>query len=259
MVKIIAVGDNCIDVYVDKNQVFAGGNSVNVAVYTQRLGHQSAYLGFVGNDDYGKYMIQALNQKDVNTSHVTIKKGATATTKVKIVNNNRILGDYDEGVLKDFQLNDNDIQYIHTFDVMISSIWSKIENQLHLIHIPIAFDFSDKWDSPLWRSVLPHIQFAFYSDDIHSLTEIKKFLIEKKEIGGNIIICTRGEKGSIAYDGQHFYEQGIISCSVVDTLGAGDSFIAGFLCDYFTNQSISQAMKAGAQNSAKTIVYQGAW
>lgn len=43
------------------------------------------------------------------------------------------------------------------------------------------------------------------------------------------MVVTRGEKGSMAYDGEKFYYGGIVPCEVVDTMGAGDSFIAGFL------------------------------
>ena len=38
-----------------------------------------------------------------------------------------------------------------------------------------------------------------------------------------------GENGSVAYDGKEFVVSGIVEADVVDTLGAGDSYIAGFL------------------------------
>ncbi|MFR5702099.1 MAG: hypothetical protein ACLUD0_09650 [Eubacterium ramulus] len=37
-IKIAAVGDNCVDVYDQTGEAFPGGNPVNVAVYTVRLG-----------------------------------------------------------------------------------------------------------------------------------------------------------------------------------------------------------------------------
>jgi len=257
MVRIAAVGDNCIDVY--EHGAYPGGNPVNVAVYTRRLGHQSAYIGAVGNDAYGTILLEALSKKEVDTSHVQVLEGNTATTQVTMIGQERILGDYDEGVFSQFTLSTDDKAFIQQFDLMVSGIWSRVENDLSDIHIPIAFDFADKWDSPLWEKVLPEIQFAFYSDDTHPLEQVKAFMIHAQKQGPEMIICTRGEHGSIAYDGQQFYEYGIISCPVVDTMGAGDSYIAGFLCDYFEHHDIHHAMEAGAKNSAVTIAYHGAW
>lgn len=44
-----------------------------------------------------------------------------------------------------------------------------------------------------------------------------------------------------------------------DTMGAGDSFIAGFLYGILNGLNVQDSMEAGAQNSAVTIGYQGAW
>ena len=58
-IRIAAAGDNCVDVYSDGN-VYPGGNPVNVAVYVARLGGESAYIGAVGTDKYGKIMLDAI-------------------------------------------------------------------------------------------------------------------------------------------------------------------------------------------------------
>jgi len=62
-IKIAAVGDNCIDLYVNTGEFYPGGNAVNVAVYVKRMNGDSSYTGVVGNDDYGKFMIASLNKK----------------------------------------------------------------------------------------------------------------------------------------------------------------------------------------------------
>ena len=57
----------------------------------------------------------------------------------------------------------------------------------------------------------------------------------------------------------HDYTQGSIPVKVVDTLGAGDSYIAGFLLSWLEGLPIPACMEAGAKNAAVTIAYQGAW
>ena len=89
--------------------------------------------------------------------------------------------------------------------------------------------------------------------------ELKKMLIDLHAKGPKVMVVTRGEKGSMAYDGEKFYYGGIVPCEVVDTMGAGDSFIAGFLYAICAGKGIQEAMADGAANSSVTIAYSGAW
>ena len=75
----------------------------------------------------------------------------------------------------------------------------------------------------------------------------------------SIVIVTRGDKGSIAYDGNSFTEFGIVECEVVDSMGAGDSYIAGFLIGILEGKSILECMEKGARSSCVTLGYFGAW
>lgn len=79
------------------------------------------------------------------------------------------------------------------------------------------------------------------------------------EQGAGMMIVTLGEQGSIAWDGRQFWRQAALEVKVVDTMGAGDSYIAGFLCAVANNNSLSQAMEQGTQSAARTIQYHGAW
>lgn len=69
--RIITVGDNCMDVYQASGKAYPGGNPVNVAVYLTGMGAKTAYLGWVGTDIYGEIMIQAIQDKGVDTSRIS--------------------------------------------------------------------------------------------------------------------------------------------------------------------------------------------
>ena len=130
-IRVAAIGDNCIDYYDSLNESYPGGNPVNVAVYIKRLGGESSYTGAVGTDSFGKIMISAIQNKGVDTSHVQVLDGKTAVTHVDIVDGDRVFGKYEEGVLADFKLREQDISFIkksfHLF---------RKKFQLHLI-LPI--------------------------------------------------------------------------------------------------------------------------
>ena len=59
-----------------------------------------------------------------------------------------------------------------------------------------------------------------------------------------------GEKGSLAYDGNEFYKYGIVPCDVVDTMGAGDSYIAGFLYAVCQGKSIPKPWRTERKTAA---------
>lgn len=128
--KIAAVGDNCMDVYDSLGTAYPGGNPVNVAVNFTRLGGQAAYLGAVGTDRYGDLMQDALKKKGVNLSHIHVIEGSTAITHVDMDGSNRVLGDYDPGVMDQFKLTDADIDFISGQDLMVSVVWGMVEHDL---------------------------------------------------------------------------------------------------------------------------------
>jgi fructoselysine 6-kinase len=260
--KIGTVGDNCMDVYKPSGEAFPGGNPVNVAVYCVRLGGSASYTGVVGSDDYGRLLKDALKDKNVDVSHVRELPGQTAITEVEIIDNDRVFGDYDEGVLEQFVLTDEDIDFLASHDIVVSGIWGKIEKSLGTIKckdVPIAFDFATKLDHPLVEEIISHIDYAFFSYDEGEDDFIKGYMKTMQAQGPQLIVVTMGEKGSMVYDGKSFYRYGIVPCEVVDTMGAGDSYIAAFICGILQKKTIEECMEMGAKNSSLTIQYQGAW
>lgn len=260
--KLVAVGDNCIDYYEKTDQAYPGGNAVNVAVYFHRNGGESAYIGAVGSDSFGKILLNGLKEKGVDTSHVHIENGTTAITQVELINGDRVFGDYNEGVMESFKLKEEDYDFIKNCDIVVSGFWGHVHHDFKGFHrsgIKTAFDFATKLEDDLVEEIIPYVDYAFFSYDGENINWIKEYMKKLHRFDSQMIVVTRGDKGSIVYDGKGFYKSGIIPCQVVDTIGAGDSFIAGFLMGSLNKLSILERMKMGAEASAETIVYNGAW
>ncbi len=260
--RLAAVGDNCMDVYKNLGKAFPGGNPVNVAVYFVRLGGEASYTGAVGTDKYGQLMIDALKTKHVDISHVKIIQGNTAITQVELVNGERIFGDYDEGVLSKFCLSDADIKFLCGHDLFVTGLWGKVEHDLARIKrngTPIAFDCATRPDDPIVDIAIESVDYLFYASDDGDTPELREKMKNLYARGPKIVIATLGEQGSVAYDGEKFTVYGIVPCKVVDTMGAGDSYIAGFLRGILEKKSLQECMHMGAANSSITLGYNGAW
>ncbi|TYP79381.1 fructoselysine 6-kinase [Paenibacillus methanolicus] len=259
--RIVTVGDNCMDVYLATGKAYPGGNPVNVAVYLQALGAETAYIGWVGDDAYGEIMIEAIRGKGINTSHMLRKAGNTAVTDVEMVGNDRKFGDYDEGVMAAFSLTAEEIEFVQGFQLVHAGIWGHADSYYPSFKkrgLLTSFDFSDHLDSELVQTLMPYVDFPFFSysqDDAY----IRGLLREAKQRGAKVAVATLGENGSLAFDGEQFYRQGIVEVNVIDTMGAGDSFIAGFVYGTVEGRSIQNCLALGAQTAAKTIGYFGAW
>lgn len=262
IINVATVGDNCIDFYDETGEAFPGGNPVNVAVYISRMEGNSSYIGPVGTDAYGRFMIDRIGEKGVDTSHIRVVDGRTAVTHVEIKDGDRVLGDYEEGVMADFKLTDEDIDFLSRHDLVVSGIWGMVESYLPRIKergVPIAFDFADKLDHEITQEAIAYVDYAFFSDESKSKRELQDFMKAARARGPKVVVVTRGERGSIAYDGEVFTEFGIVDCKVVDTMGAGDSYIAGFLMGILEGKSVVESMEKGAISSSVTIGYYGAW
>ena len=262
MKRIACIGDNCVDCYEETNERYPGGNPVNVSVYFQRLGTPSSYIGVVGNDDDGRMILDALKRKNVDVSHVRILDGKTATTRVQRINGDRVfLGD-DPGVVPQLDLTEEDLDFIAEHDLVVTGLWGYTEPFLPILKsrgIPIAYDGSDHPFLPQCEVGLKVAEYVFFSDDLSDEDQLRDRMLSIRALGPKVVVAMRGSHGSLALEGDRWESFGIIPCKVVDTMGAGDSYIAGFLNAYLAGSDLAECMKKGAENSALTIGYNGAW
>lgn len=261
MIQVGAVGDNCVDMYDNIGELYVGGNPVNVAVYIKRLGGEAIYAGVVGSDGYGKWVKEELNKKGVDVSMVKTIEGTTAISHIDLIEKERVFGEYEEGVLPKLYLTEEDLSKLADCDVVVSSVWSYAEHyfeKLKKLGAVTAMDFSTELDSEIIDVVGPYLDYAFFSFE-EGDKKLENFMKDIYQRIKGMVVVTRGEEGSVVYDGKEFIYHGIESCEVVDTLGAGDSFIAGFLYGMSEGLSIKESMIKGAKNSSVTIGYKGAW
>ena len=75
-----------------------------------------------------------------------------------------------------------------------------------------------------------------------------------------IVLFTKGENGSLIYnaDSDEFFEIPCVQANVVSTVGAGDSYSAAFLCEYFRSGDILKSGMAGADLSAFVVSHREA-
>ncbi|WP_312440888.1 fructoselysine 6-kinase [Lacrimispora sp.] len=263
MMKVAAIGDNCIDVYERIKKKYPTGNVVDTGVNIQKLGIPVSIISTTGSDENGKWMVETLSREGLDLSHFKVGDGPTAITYMDMDGLDRVHGDYVEGVLEHIVFDDEDIRFAAAHDLVHTALWGKAEDALPKIRqlsgAQISFDYADRLDHELVEKTLPYVDYGFYSYHKERDAFIESYLKDKANRGMKVAVATFGDKGSLAYDGNRFYEGGIYPAQVVNTVGAGDSFIAGFLYAVLNGSDIETCLDTGAKIAAKVVSTFNPW
>jgi fructoselysine 6-kinase len=254
--KFAALGDNCIDVYERLGKRYPTGNVVDTGVNMQLLGIPTSIISTTGNDQNGEWMIQTLTEEGIDISHLKVGNGPTAVTYMDMEGMERVHGDYEEGVLEHMVFDEENLCFAARHDLVHTALWGKAEEALPKLKekgAVISFDYADRLDHPLVEKTLPYVDYGFFSYKKNRDSYIEQYLKDKTDRGMKLAVATFGEKGSLAFDGQHFFEGRVYPAKVVNTVGAGDSFIAGFLYGILTGKSITEALDKGAKVAAEVV------
>ena len=255
--RVAEIGDNCIDLYERIGKKYPTGNVVDTGVNLKKLGIDVSIISTTGNDENGKWMIESLEKEGLDISHLKVGDGPTAITYMDMDGNDRVHGDYVEGVLENIEFDEEDVRFACEHDLVHTALWGKAEKVLPAIAqkgVPIAFDYADRLDHQLVEETLPYVTYGFYSYHKTEDEYIKDFLKDKVERGMKVAVATFGEDGSLAYDGKTFYRGEIVPAKeVVNTVGAGDSFIAGFLYGILNKYEIPECLKTGAKIASSVV------
>lgn len=262
MTRIVAVGDNCIDHYAALGAAHPGGNAVNVAVNTVRCGGNASYVGVVGDDPHGALLLDALRAEGVDTRHVRTAPGRTAVTEVTLVAGERVLGDYDEGVQAAFRLSPDDLAFAARHDLLTAGLWGHVEHDLaaaRALGVPVAFDCATEPDHPVVDTALPSVDVLFFSADGPADDTLRDRMRALAGRGPRLVVATLGEHGSAAWSHGALETCPPDDVEVLDTMGAGDSYIAAFCWALVTGEPVSACMRAGTRSATRTLQLDGAW
>jgi fructoselysine 6-kinase len=260
MVRILGLGDNTVDIYVDKRMQYPGGNAVNVAVLAARCGAATGYLGCLGEDARGTLVENSLRAEGVDLARLRLRPGANAWSGVGHRDGDRVFLGSSRGVRGQYGFVAADDAYIAGFDLTHTSIYSDIAEYLPRLREAaplLSMDFSEHLDRPEVTQMLSLLDIAFASCPRASDAECQAIARRLVAAGPTLAVLTRGKRGSLAFDGDTFHVQGIVEVAAIDTLGAGDAFIAAFLVAHLKRAGIPAALQAGAAFAATACTYAG--
>lgn len=277
--KLIGIGDNVVDRYINKRIMFPGGNAVNFAVYARQCGEESAYLGLIADEPEGRLVYDSLQELGVDVSHSEPVRGITTERcDVTLIDGDRtFVGcEYGEGEWTPLKLKEEHFDYLRGFDVIHCGCYAAMADEIaKLDRFDAAvktFDFSSEEEfrtDEYLQKVCPHIDIALFSQE--EMTDEEAFALQKKvcSLGAELVLVTNGSKGQKLWDGRKLYKGQVKMVEAVDTMGAGDSFFTAFVVQLMREgyrrgiippeESIGKAFAFAADFSAQVCMCDGAF
>jgi len=271
--KITVIGSNMIDLITNiermpKNgetidapdfDLGFGGKGANQAVAAAKLGADVVMVSKVGDDLFGREVINNFNSFGIDTSYVEVVPGTTngvAPIFVDQEGNNRIL------IVKgaNSHLKPEDID--HARDKILGSAFILLQLEVPLETVYYAIDFGVKNDISVILNPAParELDFEYIKkvsifipneteletitklpvNTLDEITKAAKTLISK---GLKNVIVTLGEKGSLLVSEKESRLIKGVKVQTRDTTGAGDAFIGSFATFYAESGEIIKSME----------------
>jgi fructokinase len=238
----------------EKFEKKAGGAPANVAASISKLEGNAYFLGQVGNDFFGKHLIELLKALKINTE-MTVEDGSTTIALVGIDENGERNFDFLRGSDGAYSFDNIDISKITGSDIIhfgsatgfldgeLKNTYYKLLDYAKNNNIYVSFDpnYRDALITPdkLECFVEDCIKFLKESD-FTKLSDEELLLITKEkdidagvkklhEFGVKVVTITLGSKGTyLSVDGNHDIIPSI-KIKQVDSTGAGDAFVGAVL------------------------------
>jgi sugar/nucleoside kinase (ribokinase family) len=260
-----------VEKLVDSASLAIGSSSAIFACGAARLGLKTAFVGVCGNDLFGQFMLDELQRHSVNVSNVIVLPGGQ--TGLSVILNQLIA--HEAGTI------DSSDRAILTHAGLISSL--KIENvsedllrQSRHLHVGSYFlqtalqpglpdlfararslglttSLDPNWDpSGKWHAFDELLQqvdvFLPNENEALALTEavsVDAAVIELRKKCRTFALKL-GAQGALAWRGEESARVPALKLQVVDTIGAGDTFDAGFLYGYINGWSLEKSLSLAA-------------
>lgn len=237
-----------------------GGSATNTAMVLSGLNKNAAIAGSTGNDEKAEQIKQIFEYIGLN--HYLNENQKTTVIYAILTNNNAprylykedSIGTFSTDIIPSTKWNTFDHLHITSFNKTISK--SFVEKAIDK-NMTISFNPSHKFKSTTYPEIVHNSNIIVLNDKEMNILENRYDISELAK--DTRIVCTHGSEGCTAYyQNSETKHNGFSVDNVQDTIGAGDSFIAGFLSKWTENNSLKNCLTYGNAVAAASVETQGA-
>ncbi len=266
--------------YVDGFTKGIAGAEANVAIGLARLGHNCGYISKVGNEEFGKYILRELKSDGVDVSRVTYDSNLQTGLLFKEMlegGDPRIYYYRKNSAATSMTFEELDKDYIkqckilHLTGITLAISESCRDMVKKLVkfakenNILVSFDPNIRlklWSKEVAREtikeILPYVDIIFpgisEGQILFNTSDENEIIKHCLDLGIKTVVLKVGIRGSvIATKDESVCVEAYRKLPVVDTVGAGDAFAAGFIAGLLEERSLTECGRLGAIMGALAI------
>lgn len=239
-----------------------GSSSAIVAHNLSTLGSRVGFQSRIGDDPLGRISLERLRASGVDVSKVRVVPGAITTGLTVILHHAqwRNILTY-TGTIAELTWDDLDLEYLadsrhfhfssyylqKSLRPRVAELFRYLKSKGLTISLDTNDDPDDQWEGGLQELLshvdvfLPNQREAFKAAGTENLEEA----ISKLAKLVPLLVVKLGRKGALAQKGSDRFTAASKEVVPVDSVGAGDSFDAGFLHEYVRGSDVAQCLASG--------------
>lgn len=244
----------------DSDFKFVGGKGINVSKVLNNFNIKSIALGFIGGFT-GEYIDKTLKTEGIETDFIYVAEDSRINVKLKSSEETEINGLGPKITKENLDSLMSKLELLKEGDILVlaGSIQNTLPRDLYLSiqekvcshNVKVVIDTSGK---ALTES-LKNKPFLIKPNN-HEIEEVFNVKIEDEQtlihygkklldMGAENVIISRAENGALLINKDGTFKGNCPKGIVVNSVGAGDSLVGGFLADYSTDGDIIKAFKTG--------------
>ncbi|SHO50594.1 1-phosphofructokinase [Anaerocolumna xylanovorans] len=254
--------------------VYFGGKGINVSTVLKNLGIESVALGFIAGFT-GKAIEDGLQRAGIRTDFITLHNGISRiNVKIKSGKETEINGRGPEVEEEELKLLFEKLNYIQDGDVLVlagnipstlpSDVYESIIASLQEKKIEVVVDATGN----LLKNVLKYHPFLIkpnkqelgeiFHTALNTIEDIITYAKKLQELGArNVLISMAGDGAVLITETGQEFTIGVAKGTVKNSVGAGDSMVAGFLASYLKEKDYEKALKMGTAAGSATAFSEG--
>jgi ribokinase len=249
-----------------------GGKGANQAVAAARLGAAVAMVGRVGHDSFGRELKRSLRDEGVSTRWVSLgsSEHSTGAALIEVDEHGENSIAVAIGANADLRPDDIPRRAIEGADVVSAALevpMGSIEEAFRLARLAgVRTVLNVAPAQPVPAALLQMTDVVICNE--HELGVMVGQAVTPGEEGvaatalrgtaDQLVVVTLGERGALALVGDRTLEQSAFRVQSIDSTGAGDAFVAGFLSGRWWSDGVEGALRLGCAAGALATTQTGA-
>jgi 1-phosphofructokinase len=250
-----------------KTLTFPGGKGINVSRVLKRLGIESTALGFIGGFT-GAFIIEQLQNENITCDFVKVPGNTRINVKLKSGKETEVNGqgpmiqpEHEAEFMKKIRaLTENDIVVLAGSipSSLSPDVYEKIIDEAKKAKAKVVVDTS----GPALKSLLMRKPFLakpnhkelaeLFDTTFHSKDEIMVYGRRLVELGVENVIVSMAGNGAFYFNKEMTLFAEAPKGTVKNSVGAGDSMVAGFLAAYTSGKSLEEAFEYSVASGSAT-------